>query len=266
MIVDPGDFLVAGGEGALQLLAEAFNVANPVGVPLVEVGAFGFEGTHGVAGGIGCIEHHGAGDPGFGFQQGDFEFLLLAGDDVANGVLHGVDGDIFDAVGGFVRADPVAVRAGDLHGEDLAGSGRGQEAGPMAAAEDGDDGFTERGGDVHRAGIFAEVAFRVGGEADERVQPVGIGGHVECFAGELAHLGADGGCGFVFGRSADEDEMEAVIPHHGGADIGPFLERPVLEPGVGGAFTGADDPELAFGEAFLAEAAGGGGEEAFIRG
>ena len=135
----------------------------------------------------------------------------------------------------------------------------------MAAAEDGDDGFAERGGDVHRAGVLAEVAFGVGSEADEHVQSVRIGGHVERFTGELAHLGADGGGGLMFGRGADEDELEAVIPDHGGADFGPFFERPVLEPGIGGAFTGADDPELALIEPFLAEAAGGGGEEALIR-
>jgi hypothetical protein len=85
----------------------------------------------------------------------------------------------------------------------------------VSTAEQGDNWFAEGSGDVHRPRVFAKVAIGESRQADEHIQTVRIDGHVKRIFGEFAHEGPDGCAGLVFRRRADEDELEAMIAHHG---------------------------------------------------
>jgi len=115
----------------------SIDLAGALLMPLVESGAFGFKGAHGLVCRGGGVADHGASHLRFRFEEGDFELLLAARDHGVRGVLDRLERDVLDGVGRFVRADPSAIRAGYLYREDPA----------------------EGGGEVHRTCLLAEAAI-----------------------------------------------------------------------------------------------------------
>jgi hypothetical protein len=77
----------------------------------------------------------------------------------------------------------------------------------VASAEDGEDGLSESGGDVHRARVLADVTFGKMEEAGDGLELGGFGGDGSGVERKLAEAGLDLQRGFVFVDGADEEEL-----------------------------------------------------------